>query len=226
MQKLNTEKYWKITMKILLISKKPSISMILSLLIFNLVCVQNLHSADEAPKSEKEGAKSELSDWETRLEYARLLSYQKRYNESLEQYHKLLEKKPNSLEVQIEIANVLYYQGKYQEALNILNKIPAEKMSAKDLILVADINVATKNYPKGESIYRAVLQKNPSDDLTKFKLAELLSWQKKYQESINFYRQLLANNPSDIQLRRKYAMVLMWMGKEKEAAEELEKTLK
>lgn len=176
---------------------------------------------EESPAQEKQ-----LTDWEARLEYARLLRNLQRYEEALVQYQMLLKEKPGSNKVQIEIAQVLYYQGKHKEALELLEKMPPEVISDKVRLQMAEIYQALKEYSQAESIYRAYLNKKPQADLVKFKLAELLSWQKKYEESILLYRQILADNPNDIQVRRKYAMVLMWMGNESEAAQELEKTLK
>lgn len=180
---------------------------------------------DNPPQAENEQLDKEITDWDTRLEYARLLSNLQRYDESLIQLHKLLNEKPESITAQIEMAQVLYYQGKYKESLQLLNNIPSKDINDKTKLLIADIYLAVKEYPQAESIYQDLLKKDPKDDLTKFKLAELFSWQKRYDESIALYRQILAQKPDDIQLRRKYAMVLMWMGKENEAAAELKKTL-
>lgn len=169
---------------------------------------------------------NEVTEWDARLEYARLLSNLKRYEESLVQYHKLQHEKPDSIDVQVGIAEVLFYQGKRQEALALLEKIPVKDINDKTRLLMAQVYQALKEYSKAESIYREQLRKMPNDSFTKLKLAELLSWQKRYNESILLYRQLLVEMPTDIQVRRKYAMVLMWMGEEDQAAEELEKTLK
>lgn len=183
-------------------------------------CAATNDQALEPEKNEKK-----VMEWDARLEYAKLLSNLKRYDESLAQYQRLLTEKPDSIPVQIGIANVLYYQGKRKEALALLEKIPADKIDSQGHILMGDIYVALKEYSKGESIYRTELKANPEDDLTRLKLAEMLSWQKKYEESVEFYKQILARHPNDIQVRRKYAYVLMWMGNDSKAAEELEKTL-
>lgn len=167
----------------------------------------------------------EITNFEARLEYARILSYQKRYDESLKEYRKLFSADPSSIIVQTEMAQILYYQGKPDDALLILEKIPTKELNEKTLLIIGDIALSLKDYPKAESIYREHLRQNPEDDAIKFKLAELLSWQKKYEESIQFYREILKNHPDDIQIRRKYAMALMWMGNDSEAAVELKKTL-
>lgn len=216
---MNIKKYWKIHIKAI----KQTSLFFLSILFF--VATQNLGAQESQEKAVDEKLGKEVSDWDARLEYARLLSNLHRYDESLTQLRTLLAETPNSAVVQIELAQVLYYQGKYKEALQILEKIPSKDINDKTRILMADIYLALKEYPKAELIYRDHLKKSTDDDLTKFKLAELLSWQKKYKESVELYRQILAKNPDDIQIRRKYAMVLMWMGNESEAAKELENTL-
>jgi len=176
-------------------------------------------------ESTEEQLDQQITDWQARLEYARLLSNLHRYDESLAQLQQLLDQKPNATVVHIEIAQVYYYQGKKEKALQLLEEIPASDLNDKTKSLMADIYVAFKKYTKAEGIYRELLKKNHDNDLTKLKLAELLSWQKKYAESLLFYQQILAKRPDDIQVRRKYAMVLMWMGQDGQAAEELEKTL-
>jgi thioredoxin-like negative regulator of GroEL len=92
--------------------------------------------------------------------------------------------------------------------------------------LQADIFIAKGEFDQAAEVYRELLEKSPEDYRMKFKMAELLSWGKKYHESVQVYQELLTQFPDDNELRRKYAMVLMWMGEEKDAAEQLEKTLK
>lgn len=189
------------------------------------ITLQYLGAQENQGKVKDEKLGKEVTDWDARLEYARLLSNMHRYDESLIQLHKLLTAKPDSTSAQIEIAQIFYYQGKYQEVLQLLEKIPSQEVNDKTKLLKADIYLALKKYPEAETIYQDWLGKFPNDDLTKFKLAELLSWEKRYNESIQLYREILASKPDDIQIRRKYAMVLMWMGEDDEAAKELKKTL-
>jgi len=202
---------------------KPTNLFFVTVLVF--MASQYLGAEENREKIKDEKLGKEITDWDARLEYARLLSNMQRYDESLVQLQKLLIGKPDSSTVQIEIAQVFYYQGKQKEALHLLEKIPSKDIDDKTALLKADIYLALKIYPKAETIYRDRLGKFRDDDLTKFKLAELLSWQKRYEESIRLYREILATKPDDIQIRRKYAMVLMWMGEDNEAAKELEKTL-
>lgn len=168
---------------------------------------------------------AELTNRDARIEYARLLRNLKRYDESLEQYQKLLAETPDNNIINVEMMEVLYYKGDHKAALEMIEKIPLDSLDDKTKITVAEIYQVSKNYPKAEALFRNYLAKNPNDNKIKLKLAEQLSWEKRYEESVQLFKQVVAANPSDTQLRRKYALVLMWMGNEAEAAKELEGTL-
>lgn len=181
-----------------------------------------LHPKKEQSSREKE---HKISNWEARLELARVLSYLKKYDESVQEYLKLLQKKPNSAIARREYASVLFYLNKIDESLQEFSKVPPSELDDKSLIVLADLYSKKKMYPNAEYIYIEHLKKTPKDDKVRLKLAALLSWQKKYDESIYHYRILLNRLPNDIQIRRHYAQVLTWMGNEEEAIAEWKKTL-
>lgn len=167
---------------------------------------------------------SKILEMTTRLEYARVLSYDKQYDSAIEQYQYLLKENPEFLDARIELGKIYYYQGNYPLAIQTFQGISAESLTLELQSLLGDIYRSSHEYEKAEAIYRQVLALE-ADDEVKFKLAEMLSWQKRYDDSIALYRELVAKHPTDIQLRRKYAMVLSWSGRRSEAAEELKKTL-
>lgn len=167
------------------------------------------------------------SDIKTRLEYARVLSYTKKYDESIAEYQKVLKEDPNLTEAKIELAKVYYYQKNYPEALKSLSEVSGKDRTPDVELVMADIYMVEKDYPKAEEIYRRILDKVPGKkDFIQLRLAEMLSWQKRYDDSLTIYRELIGSHPDDIQLRRKYAMVLLWAGHEEEAAAQLKSTLK
>ncbi len=171
-------------------------------------------------------SKEEIPDWQARWELARVLSYVKRYDESVAEYNKLLKEKPALYEARAEMANVLFWQGKNAEALKTLEQIPAADITGNTSVLMADLYVIQKQYEKAETLYRGYLAKHPDKHKVRLKLAQTLSWDKKYDESLAEYRTILQAFPDDIQVRRKYAFVLIWSGKHLEAAAELKKTLR
>lgn len=190
-------------------------------LAFFMIIPLTLFCAEEKKDSEKQ-----INDIETRLEYARVLSYMKKYDESVQEYQKVLKDNPNLVEAKVELAKVYYYQGKYTEALQGINALPKNEKTAEIEFLLADIYLVQKDYTEAEEIYKKLLTELPDkNDIILLKLAEIYSWQKKYPESLSIYEELVNKHPNDIQLQRKYAMVLMWSGKQKEAAEILKRTL-
>jgi tetratricopeptide (TPR) repeat protein len=167
----------------------------------------------------------EIAAWQARWELARVLSYLKRYDESIAEYRKVIQEKPALGEAREEMARVLFWQGKVEEALRELEGIPPGKISDATRELMADLYRSNKRYEKGEPLYLSILERSPDNHRVRLKLAEILSWAKKYDESLAEYRTILAKLPEDIQVRRKYAFVLIWAGRHAEAAQELKKTL-
>ncbi|MBW2708362.1 MAG: tetratricopeptide repeat protein [Deltaproteobacteria bacterium] len=167
----------------------------------------------------------EIPNWVARWELARVLSYAKRYDESIIEYGKVLKEKPGLVEAKVEMAKVLFWKGDQKAAVRILEQIPTKDMAGDTQVLMADLLVAQKNYAKAEPLYKAYLAAHPEDQATRLKLAEMLSWQKKYDASLAEYRKILKARPDDVQVRRRYAFVLIWAGKHSEAASELKKTL-
>jgi len=167
-----------------------------------------------------------ISDWMARWELARVLNYAKRYDESITEYKKLLQQKPDLYLAKAEMAGIILRQGKKSEAATILGEIPPENTDDNTKLVMADIYAANKDYKRAEPFYRSYLSKHPDDLKVRLKLAELLSWDKRYSDSIQEYQGILQKIPDDIQVRRKYAFVLSWAGRHSEAIAELRKTLK
>lgn len=166
-----------------------------------------------------------IPDWAARWDLARALSYLNRYDESLAEYRKILAERREDAAVRQEYGQVLLWAGKIEESFAELSAVPAEKLTPAAAIALGDTHVARKEYDRAESIFRVQLQLRPEDHLTRFKLAEILSWSKRYDESLALYRTILAALPDDEQVRRRYALVLLWAGHVEESAAELRRTL-
>ena len=186
---------------------------------------QILADANQAPNEANKTSVEAIPDWLARWELARVLSYQKKYEESIKEYQKLLDMKPELTEAKIEMAKVFSYQGKKAEALSILEHIPLQVLDDATKTMIANIYASNKQYDRAEPLYQEYLTKHPNDLKVRLKFAEMLSWQKRYPESIREYEKILQERPHDIQLRRKYAFVLIWMGKNEEGIQELKQTL-
>jgi len=178
------------------------------------------------PKLETEKMGEEIPDWIARWELARILSYLKKYDESVIEYKKLIKDKPELYEAKVEMANVLLWSGDEKGSIFLLNDIPLDKLNDDGKLLIADIYAMQKKYDKAESMYREYLGDYPDKYNVRVKLAEILSWAGDLEGSIIEYEKVLKVKPDDVQVRRKYAFVLIWSSRHSEAAAELRKTLK
>ena len=168
----------------------------------------------------------QIPEWQTRLELARLLTYQQKYEEALAQYRKVLTEKPDMIDVKIEKALVLQYMGKTDQALSALDGLKAADVPPESMKQIAAVYAAAKQYKIAEKLYLSYLQDHADDLSARFRLARLLSWDGQYEKSLEQYEWILRRRPDDIQVRRHYANVLTWAGRHAEAARQLEQTLK
>lgn len=192
------------------------------ILILMSLSISSLYADSEANKL----LGDDIPDWQARLELARVLSYQKKYDESIKEYLTVLKEKPGLEEAQVELATVYAYNEQPEEALAIVKTLSREKETPKRIAEIAHIFATLKMYDQAEELYRAYLAQVPDDLKIQVRLAEMLSWAKRYQESIQLFERVLQQKPNDIQVRRKYAFALIWAGDEDRGAEELRKTLK
>lgn len=163
----------------------------------------------------------EIPDWQARWELARVLSYVQRYKESIAQYKRLLQEKPDLQKARLEMARVMYWSGHIDEAQKYLESVPVGDLKPEARLDLADIYVAQKKYPQAKKIYSQFLKNHPQNDAVRLKLARVLSWMSNYEDSLEHYKLLVQHKPEDIQLKRQYAQVLIWAGKYEQAIKEL-----
>ena len=166
-----------------------------------------------------------ISDTATRLELAKVLTYDKRYAEAMEVYRQVLATEPENLEAKIGLSEVLYWTGNSEAAATTLKGIPEDQLDDKGKLMLADVLVAKKDYESALRIFSAYLERNPDDWTVRLKLADVQSWAKRYREAIATYELILKARPHDKQVRRKYGMVLSWAGQNEKAAEQLRQSL-
>src|SRR5262249_1067542 len=167
----------------------------------------------------------ELSDTATRLELAKVLTYDKKYPQAIVTYHQVLAADPNNIEATIGLSELLYWTGKIDEAAAVLKDVPEDKVDDKGKLMLADLLVAKKDYPSAIRIFTTYLNQKPDDYSVRLKLADVQSWTKDYPEALANYELILKARPKDRQVRRKYGMVLSWSGQNEKAAEQLRESL-
>jgi thioredoxin-like negative regulator of GroEL len=182
-------------------------------------------AANAVPTPAASPTETEISDTTTRLELARLLSYDKRYAEAIAVYHQVLAVEPQNLDAMIGLGEVLFWTGNIEAAASMLKGIPEDKLDDKGKLMLADLMVAKKDYGSAIRILSASLERNPDDLAIRLKLADAQTWTKRYPEAIANYEQILKARPNDRQIRRKYGLVLSWAGQNEKAAEQLRQSL-
>jgi thioredoxin-like negative regulator of GroEL len=170
-------------------------------------------------------ARDDISDWQARLELAKLLTESGRHAEAAEQYRKILRDKPDLAQARAGLARALFWSGKPDEAAAELSKAPTASLSAEDRLLQAELHLAAGRHEEAIAALRAYLAMRPADVKARLKLADALSWRKRLDESLVEYEKVLAAAPDDQQVRRRYARVLTWAGRNDEAIRELRKSL-
>jgi thioredoxin-like negative regulator of GroEL len=167
----------------------------------------------------------DISDTATRLELAKVLTYDKRYAEAIEVYHQVLAAEPENLAAKIGLSEVLYWTGNSEAASATLKGVPEDKLDDKGKLMLADLFVAKKDYESAIRIFSAYVERKPDDWVVRLKLADVQSWTKRYADAIASYEAILKVHPHDRQARRKYGMVLSWAGQNEKAAEQLRQSL-
>lgn len=168
----------------------------------------------------------DIPEWQARLELARLLSYRERYEESVVQYRRVLQDRPDLVEARLELARVLFWKGDTAQAEAMFASVPEGELPAEASLELADIYLAREEYDKAMDIYSDYLRIAPDNHRVRLNKARVLSWQGKYLASLNEFEIILKARPDDKQIRRQYAQVLIWAERFDEAITELEKTLK
>jgi thioredoxin-like negative regulator of GroEL len=168
---------------------------------------------------------SEISDTATRLELAKVLTYDKRYAEAIDAYRQVLATEPQNLQAKIGLSEALYWSGNAEAAAAVLKDVPEERLDDKEKLMWADLLVAKKNYEPAIRIFSTYLEQHPDDWTVRLKLADVQSWTKRYPEAIASYEAILKVRPHDKQVRRKYGLVLSWAGQNEKAAEQLRESL-
>jgi tetratricopeptide (TPR) repeat protein len=158
-----------------------------------------------APRSADAGQRESL------LQFARVLSWEKKYDESLEAYDEYISKYPKDMQARLEAGDVAFWSGDHDRALGYYEVVLGDpKLGSKAEAKRAEILAAKKDYAGAEPLYRKALEKNPDDIEARIKLAEILSYDQRYDESIAEYDIVLEKDPGNARAMRERADVLSW----------------
>lgn len=120
----------------------------------------------------KEAVLADPSNIELRLKLARLLYLNHRYQETIEQYHAILELAPGNLEVRLELARVCVLAEQYKEAAEQYRSYLLKEPDAVSVRLeLARVLVLAILYAQAIEEFQRVLTVKESDVITRMELA-------------------------------------------------------
>lgn len=170
-------------------------------------------------------AQPPVNDIQTRLELADVLAREKKFDEAVTEYERVLKQSPQNTSARIGLSKVLFWSGKGKQALEAIKGVPEEQLSPEDQLHYADLLVSQGSHAAAGRFYEKQLAANPDDLLTRVKLADVQSWAKQYDQAIANLELVLKKRPDDLEVRRKYGMILSWAGRKAEAIEQLRRSL-
>ncbi|NGX63135.1 MAG: Beta-barrel assembly-enhancing protease [Candidatus Anoxychlamydiales bacterium] len=117
-----------------------------------------------------------IKEKRVRLEFARVLTFAKKYDEAIIAYQDLLKTQSRNWEVQIELVNVYFKQKNYRKAFLILKEIPINELDDSSQIVLADLYAYFKDYEEAKEIYLSYLEKDPFDRKVYLKYSQMITW--------------------------------------------------
>lgn len=161
------------------------------------------------------------------IKLARVLSYEKKYEESLLYYDEYLKGHPKDAKIQIEAGDVAFWLGDFDHALSYY-KMASDDVRYRPSVdsKIAKIYFIDKRYAEAAAYYESALASNPIDIESRIEYARLLSYEKKYSESVLQYEAVLRIEPWNLEAFEEKGDVLSWAGHYEEAATAYDDRLK
>ncbi len=160
------------------------------------------------------------------VKLARVLSYQKKYDESLKYYNRYIGSHPKDYAVILEAADVAFWNNDQTGALVLyLRAAESEKLAATAYSQAGFMELILGDFKSAAKYLNLSLELRPDDEKTRTMLAQVLSYDGKFADSVAEYNRVLANNPSNPEALAQKADVLSWDMKYAEAIDTYEKRL-
>jgi superkiller protein 3 len=162
-----------------------------------------LHQYDQALEI-LEKAKSALGEKAQSVEYDMLLAStytdQKKYDQAVERYEKVLARSPSNIDAYRSITFCLNKQGKYKEALEYVEK--AEQAIGKEKSEVAELRAQTladqKQYEAAAAIYKGLIAQDKTNDHYYFMLGEVYYEAKQFADAEAAFRKAIELNENNV----------------------------
>lgn len=163
---------------------------------------------------------------DVRLKLARVLSYQKKYDEAISRYREYLSTHPKDAQAHLELGDIFFWTkdadaARAEYALAAADPRIAPKAAAKE----SELLFAEGRFGEAVEQSRAALEKDPSDVETRLRLARALSYEKRYDESLEEYGRILEADSQNLAALSERADVLSWVPRYDEAEAAYERRL-
>lgn len=154
------------------------------------------------------------------LKLARVLTYQKKYDEALRRYREYLGRHPKDYRAHLEAGDVYYWNGDYQNALLEYQQAENDpKLRKETSPKIAEILTAKRDYQSAKKSYQDVLAHESGNLEVRVKYADLLSYERNYKEALAEYDYVLERDPNNLKALEGKAAVLSWARRYKESEE-------
>ncbi|MHC9543913.1 MAG: tetratricopeptide repeat protein [Vulcanimicrobiota bacterium] len=183
---------------------------------------------ERAPASGVVNPYESISDYKTRFELARILSYDAATRErALEQYKILLGQKPGDRQLRLEYAKTLGWAGNYTDAekelKSLLALVPDDREACAEL---GTVYLYVKDYPGAEQIFEKLHSEMPGKPEYTLSLARSLNYGGKRDKALQIYKEYLAQSGAvAADIFTELGDLYLGMGKLKEAADAFGKAL-
>lgn len=154
------------------------------------------------------------------LRLATMISWQKRFDESIELFQEAERIEPGNRDAMLGIARVSAWAGRSKLSIDTYNILLEKDSRDRDALLgSARAHSWAGRHPEALDLYERVLEIDPADKDARLGIAQVLSWMGMHDQSLERYAALLSQEPANHQALGGRARVLMWQGRMEEAWE-------
>ncbi len=158
---------------------------------------------------------------------ALFLSWEGKFDESINYYEKAMELDPQDHQNSIKLAEVYSWNKNFDSSIKLYADLLDQDPGNTELQLkLAKVLSWAKRYRESITEYEKILWKKPEHREAKLGLAQVLSWKGDFERSIEQYRELVESYANDIEVLIGLARVLSWNGRLKESEEIYRKALR
>ncbi len=145
------------------------------------------------------------------LKLARVLTYQKKYDEAIGRYRSYLSRHPSDAQAHLELGDVLFWSDRCGEALAEYDAAAKDpKLGAQVERRRGEVLVAMGRFGESGTAIEKALEASPGDVALLLAHARVLSYQKEFDAAVAEYDRALEKEPENLAALTERANVLSW----------------